>query len=72
MTESGRAAWACPGCGFMVGWIDEDNNLVIWRYPSGFLSIRCGVFVCGCGAVIQWREAMAPKRLDKDSAAVVQ
>lgn len=72
MAEPGRAAWQCPECGFAVGWVNEDNDLVIWRYPTGFIILRSGTFACACGAVIEWREAMTHKALDKDATPMVQ
>jgi len=67
MAEPGRAAWRCPQCGFVVGWVNDDNQLVIWRYPGGFIILRCGTFACACGAVVEWRQAAPPRRVDKMS-----
>lgn len=71
MYEPGRAAWVCPGCGFVIGWIDEDNNLVIWRYPAGFVSIKRAIFTCSCGYVHRWNTAKASSDLDNCSVPVV-
>ena len=71
MTEPGRAAWLCPGCGFVVGWVDDNNDLIIWRYPQGSIAIHCGTFTCGCGYVIEWHAARMSSILDRDVASVV-
>jgi len=47
---------ACPRCGFLIGWVDDHDNLVIWRYDVGCLTLRQGTIQCGCGAVIQWHK----------------
>jgi len=70
--QPGRAAWACPKCGFVVGFVNGDNNLMLWSYSHGPIALRCGTFVCGCGQTVQWIEARAPTGLDKDVASVVQ
>ncbi|HUW09110.1 MAG TPA: hypothetical protein VM537_05235 [Anaerolineae bacterium] len=70
--EPGRAAWLCPGCHFQIGWIDENNNLVIWRWPTGEIVLRCGTFVCSCGYIVHWIEAKVPTGLDKDAVPMVQ
>ena len=57
-TDAGMARlWPCPHCGFLVGWIDDHDNLVIWRYDVGCLTLRQGTIECACGAVIQWHKA---------------
>ncbi len=72
MSEPGREAWLCPGCGFLSGLVGEDNSLIIWRYPTGFVSIRWGEFACACGYVHRWNEAKRASRvLDSGSVAVV-
>jgi len=59
-TDAGMARlWLCPSCHFAVGFIDDENNLVIWR-PEGSITLRSGVFVCACGEVIHWIEAVKP------------
>ena len=70
--EPGREAWLCPKCGFVIGFLDADDNLVVWHYPKGFITLRSGVFVCSCGHVIRWHQAAVPHALDKDAAPMVQ
>ena len=72
--EPGREAWLCPKCGFVVGFVDEDNNLAIYSYLKGFfVSIRCGTLICTCGHIIHWHAAATILHaLDKDAAPMVQ
>ena len=73
MTEPGREAWLCPKCGFVVGFVDEDNKLVIYTYLRGcFVSIQSGTIICSCGHVIHWHEAAVPHVLDNGAMSVVE
>ena len=70
--EPGRAA-ACPICGFVVGFVNEDNHLVIWHYPEGNIVVRHGVLICSCGCVIKWGESRPLSSvLDKGASLMIQ
>ena len=49
--------WICPKCGFVVGWVDADHNLIVWHYPEGFITIRSAEFTCSCGYRKVWAKA---------------
>ena len=72
MSEPGREAWwICPKCGVVIGFVDDENNLVLWSYARGPVAVRWGEVLCSCGHVIRWHPAMIPRTLDSDGVPVV-
>ena len=64
--------WTCPACTFVIGFVSDDNELVIPRWPGPTISIVCGRFTCVCGCTIEWHPSKPPRVLDSPSPFVVK